>query len=69
MKVIFIPFNKKNLVYLALSIVVIVIIALIFSNANSQGVFNINSAPQPIYKGDESITKVSFACNVVWGTE
>ena len=26
-------------------------------------------APQAIYKGNENLSKVAFACNVVWGTE
>lgn len=69
MKIIYIPFNKKNLIYLIVSVIlVIALLVLLFYDTNSKGVFNIMS-PQPIYKGNEDMPKVSFACNVVWGTE
>jgi len=69
MKIIYIPFNKKNLVYLAILIGIIILMVVMLYNAKNQSVFNIISVPQPIYKGDESKPMVSFACNVVWGTE
>ena len=69
MKIIYIPFNKKILIYVAISVVLLIaLLMLFFFNADSKGVFNLMS-PQPIYKGDESMAKVAFACNVVWGTE
>src|SRR5690554_2977881 len=69
MIIIYIPYKKKKFVYFTISIAVIVLMLFIFYNTNSKDVFNIISIPQPIYKGDENIPKVSFACNVVWGTE
>lgn len=69
MRVIYIPFNKKNLVFLAILMGIIFLMVVILYNTKSQDVFNIISVPQPIYKGDESNAMVSFACNVVWGTE
>lgn len=69
MKIIFIPFNKRIFIYLAISIVFLVILlTLLFYGTDSKGVFNLIPS-QPIYKGDENLKKVSFACNVVWGTE
>lgn len=69
MIIIYIPYKKKKFVYFTISIAVIVLMLFIFYNTNSKDVFNIISIPQPIYKGDENIPKVSFACNVVWGAE
>ncbi|HZJ83172.1 MAG TPA: polysaccharide deacetylase family protein [Clostridia bacterium] len=69
MKVIFIPFNSKTLIYVALIIVLVVILLFSLLNMdNVKGVFNAR-APKPIYKGDESRPNIAFACNVVWGTE
>lgn len=69
MKIVYIPFNKKRLIYLAIGLVILIaLLFLFFYDSNSKGVFNF-MAPQAIYKGDESISRVAFACNVVWGTE
>ncbi|NLI60815.1 MAG: polysaccharide deacetylase family protein [Clostridiales bacterium] len=69
MKVIYIPFNKKNLIFLAISIILVTaLIVLVFYNSFNKGVFSV-MAPQAIYKGNENLSKVAFACNVVWGTE
>lgn len=69
MKIIFIPFNKKVIIYLLIAIVILVFLFILLSHRSSiRGVFNLIS-PQAIYKGDEGIEKLAFACNVVWGTE
>lgn len=69
MKIIYIPFNKKQLLYLAIAaIILIALLVLFFYDTGARSVFKLKS-PQAIYKGDESIAKVAFACNVVWGTE
>lgn len=69
MKVIYIPINKKTLIYLLISMIFLAaLLMLLFRDGNSKGVFKMVS-PQAIYKGNENINRVSFACNVVWGTE
>lgn len=69
MKIIFIPFNTKTLIYLVVIIVLAVLIAGFLVNMNSiKDVFNV-VPPQAIYKGNENRPNVAFACNIVWGTE
>lgn len=69
MMVIYIPFNKKILRNIIVMATILLLLTFIYINPNNyMGVFNMAS-PNPIYKGNEKLPRVAFACNVVWGTE
>lgn len=67
MKIFYFHFNKKHLAIASLIIIIVIFLCIINDNEILQ-VSNL-SGENPIYRGNESISQVAFACNVVWGTE
>jgi probable sporulation protein (polysaccharide deacetylase family) len=67
MKILYIPF-KKNAVP-SIIIIVLLVVLFFFLGWNQSIVVLNNMFKNPIYKGNENISKVAFECNVVWGTE
>lgn len=66
MKIIFIPFNKKMIVFISSSIIILgLLLLLFFFNNNAITTFN----PNPIYECDSGRPEIALTCNVVWGTE
>ena len=67
MKIFHIRFNKKSYIIIGLAVMAILLFFAL-NQTTILDVFNF-SVENPIYKGDENLTQVAFACNVVWGTE
>lgn len=71
MKIIYIPykFKFKRDIYINLAIVAILLfLSIIVNDGKVIDVLNQVSL-NPIYKGNETMSRVAFECNVVWGTE